>query len=134
MDVLSGDDDLFRWFLLCYMLGKPIQSSVAVNTWQLFVREGLDTPWTILAKSEAQLASALRRGKYSRYQHIMASSLHICMQQLIDFYDGSLLIMLESSQTEDEFSQRLQKLHGVGPKTAEIIMRETEEYFARRSD
>jgi endonuclease III len=54
------------------------------------------------------------------------------MQQLVDFYDGSLYLMLESSENENEFSKRLQKLYGVGPKTTEIIMRETEEVFARR--
>jgi 3-methyladenine DNA glycosylase/8-oxoguanine DNA glycosylase len=40
--------------------------------------------------------------------------------------------MLESSLDEDEFSKRLQKLYGVGPKIAEIFSRETEEVFARR--
>jgi 3-methyladenine DNA glycosylase/8-oxoguanine DNA glycosylase len=40
--------------------------------------------------------------------------------------------MCESSMDEEEFSKRLQKLYGVGPKTAEIFMRETEEFFARR--
>ena len=54
------------------------------------------------------------------------------MQQLINFYDGSLTLMIEDSMDEDELSKRLQKLYGVGPKTAEIFMRETEEYFARR--
>ena len=47
-------------------------------------------------------------------------------------YDGSLQLMLNLSENEEEFSKRLQELHGIGPKTAEIIMRETEEYFARR--
>jgi 3-methyladenine DNA glycosylase/8-oxoguanine DNA glycosylase len=51
---------------------------------------------------------------------------------LIREYEGSLLLMLESSYDEDEFSKRLQKLHGVGPKVAEIFSRETEEHFARR--
>lgn len=37
LDVLSGDTDMFRWFLLCYLFGKPIQSGVAVTTWRLFV-------------------------------------------------------------------------------------------------
>jgi hypothetical protein len=32
LDVLSGDDDMFRWFLLCYLLGKPIRSETAVDT------------------------------------------------------------------------------------------------------
>lgn len=54
------------------------------------------------------------------------------MRQLVDLYEGSLSLMIEQSEHEDEFSKRLQELYGVGPKTAEIIMRETEEYFARR--
>jgi len=49
-------------------------------------------------------------------------------------YDGSLLLMLESSGDEDEFSKRLQKLHGIGPKVAQIFMRETQEAFARRAE
>jgi len=40
--------------------------------------------------------------------------------------------MFDSSEDEDQFSKRLQMLYGVGPKTAEIFMRETEELFARR--
>jgi endonuclease III len=127
---LDGDDDLFRWFLLCFMLGKPIQSSVAVNTWQLFLKRGLDTPWAILGKNEHELARILREGKYTRYQHVMARSLLTCMDQLVRMYEGSLWLLLESSRSEDELSKRLRQLHGVGPKTAEIIMRETEEYFA----
>ncbi len=54
------------------------------------------------------------------------------MQQLIDWYEGSLVLMIEQSENEDELSKRLQKLYGVGPKVAEIFMRETEEFFARR--
>ena len=54
------------------------------------------------------------------------------MDRLIREYEGSLWLMLESSADETEFSKRLQKLHGVGPKVAEIFMRETEEAFARR--
>lgn len=40
--------------------------------------------------------------------------------------------MGEGSRDEDAFSKRLQKPYGVGPKTAEIFMRETQEFFARR--
>lgn len=54
------------------------------------------------------------------------------MERLIREYEGSLVWMLDSSANEQEFSKRLQKLYGVGPKVAEIFMRETEEYFARR--
>lgn len=132
LDVMSGDDDLFRWFLLCYLLGKPIQSTVAVRTWQLFIDRKLDLPWSILNLSDRQLVSVLHTGGYTRYQHVMTNALKTSMQQLINFYDGSLTLMIEDSMDEDELSKRLQKLYGVGPKTAEIFMRETEEYFARR--
>lgn len=132
LDVLSGDDDLFRWFLLAYLFGKPIQSSVAANTWRLFIERKIDTPWAILDISSRRLVDLLDKGKYTRYDEVTARALRICMEQLIRDYDGSLILMLESSENEDEFSKRLQMLYGVGPKTAEIFMRETEEYFARR--
>lgn len=132
LDVLSGDTDLFRWFLLCYLFGKPIQSTVAVNTWKLLVKKKLDTPWAILNISEHKLVSVLHAGGYTRYQHVTAHGLRMCVEQLIRDYEGSLYLMLESSMDENELSKRLQKLYGVGPKTAEIIMTETEEVFARR--
>lgn len=132
LDVLSGDTDLFRWFLLCYLFGKPIRSESAIKTWQLFVDSMLDTPWAIVDASDQYLVMTLHDGGYTRYQHVTAEGLKLCMERLIREYEGSLLLLLESSQNEDEFSKRLQKLHGVGPKVAEIFTRETEEYFARR--
>lgn len=132
LDVLSGDDDLFRWFLLTFLLGKPIQSTVAVKTWKLFIDRKLDFPWAILQMGDRELVSLLHRGGYTRYQHVMTRALKTCMQQLVDQYDGSLYLMIEDSLDEEELSKRLQKLYGVGPKTAEIFMRETDEFFARR--
>lgn len=132
LDVLSGDDDLFRWFLLTYLLGKPIQSTVAVKTWRLFIDRKLDMPWAILDAPDRTLTGLLHQGGYTRYQHVMTKALKTSMRQLVDFYEGSLSLMIEESRSEEELSKRLEKLYGVGPKTAEIFMRETEEYFARR--
>lgn len=132
LDILSGDTDMFRWFLLCYLFGKPIRSESALATWQLFIDKKLDTPWAIVDASERQLVRVLHAGGYTRYQHVTARGLKLCMERLIREYEGSLILMLESSLDEDEFSKRLQKLYGVGPKVAEIFTRETEEHFARR--
>lgn len=132
LDVLSGDTDMFRWFLLCYLFGKPIQSEVAVATWRLLIDEKLDTPWAIVDAKDRKLVSVLHHGGYTRYQHVTANGLKLCMERLIREYEGSLYLMLDNSQDEDEFSKRLQKLYGVGPKIAEIFMREVEEVFARR--
>ena len=132
LNVLSGDTDMFRWFLLCYLFGKPIQSDVAVVTWRLLIEDKLDTPWAIAGASDRQLVRALHNGGYTRYQHVTAHGLKVCMQRLINDYEGSLYLMLENSLDEDEFAKRLQQLYGVGPKIAEIFMREVEEIFARR--
>lgn len=134
LDVFRSEDDLFRWFLLCYLLGKPIQSGVAVQTWRLFIERGFDTPWTLMQTSNHTLARLLVEGKYTRYNHVMADALQKMSRQLINMYDGSLLLMISSSENEDEFSKRLQELYGVGPKTAEIVGRETAEFFARRNE
>lgn len=134
LDVLSGDDDMFRWFLLSYLFAKPIQSTVAAQTWELFIARKLDTPWAILDISHRALVRVLDEGKYTRYDETTARSLHRCMEQLIADYEGSLMLLYENSLDEDEFSKRLQTLYGVGPKTAEIFMRETEELFARRAE
>jgi endonuclease III len=132
LDVTSGDTDMFRWFLLTYLFGKPIQSNVAVQTWRLLVADRLDTPWAITEANSRHLVRLLYEGKYTRYAESTARGLQTCMNQLIRDYEGSLMLMYEYSENEDEFSKRLQKLHGVGPKVAEIFMRETEELFARR--
>ena len=134
LDVMSGDTDMFRWFLLCYLFGKPIQSDVAVTTWRLFIDAGLDTPWGIVQASDRELVGLLHRGGYTRYQHVTAHGLRVCMKRLIDDYEGSLQLMLEQSFDEDEFAKRLRQLYGVGPKVTEIFMRETEEIFARRAE
>lgn len=134
LDITSGDSDMFHWFLLCYLFGKPIRSETAVNTWKLFVDEALDTPWALVVATESQLVRVLHEGGYTRYQHVTAQGLRICMDRLIREYEGSLWLMFESSRNEDEFSKRLQKLHGIGPKVAEIFMRETEELFAQRNE
>jgi endonuclease III len=132
LDVTTGDDDMFRWFLLSYLFGKPIQSTVAVKTWKLFIEHKLDTPWAILQTHHRKLVNLLDEGKYTRYDESMARALHTCMKQLIDGFNGSLMLMYEISENEDQFSKQLQQLYGVGPKTAEIFMRETTELFARR--
>jgi endonuclease III len=98
----------------------------------LLIDEKLDTPWAIVQAKDRKLVRVLRRGGYTRYQHVTAHGLRVCMEKLIDQYEGSLFYMLESSPDEDAFSKQLQKLHGVGPKVAEIFSREVEEVFVRR--
>jgi endonuclease III len=132
LDITSGDTDMFRWFLLCYLFGKPIQSNVAVNTWRLLIADRLDNPWAIVEARPRHLVRLLYEGRYTRYAESTARGLQECMRQLVRDYDGSLMLMYEYSENEEQFGKRLQKLFGVGPKVAEIFMREAAELFARR--
>lgn len=132
LDIFSGDDDLFRWFLLCLLFGKPIRSESAVRTWELFVEKKLDTPWAIVQSPRAKVMWAINSGGYGHYGNSTYAGLVACMTKLISDYEGSLWLMIEQSQDEEEFVKRLRKLHGVGPRVAEIFMSEVEEVFARR--
>lgn len=132
LDIFTGDDDIFRWFLLCYLFGKPIQSQVAVQTWQLFIDRQLDTPWAILGENDRRIVRLLHEGGYARYAEVTTRGLRLCMEQLIRDYDGSIALLVASSEDESECIKRLTKLHGVGPKVAEIFMVEAAELFARR--
>ena len=109
LDIAHDELDLFRWFLLVYLLGKPIQSPVAVQTWRLLVEHQLDTPWALLAVERRRLVRLLDEGKYTRYDEKTATALRLCAQQLIDWYDGSLMLLIESSRSEVECAKRLQK-------------------------
>jgi 3-methyladenine DNA glycosylase/8-oxoguanine DNA glycosylase len=54
----------------------------------------------------------------------MSEELRDVMRALISDYGGSVARLVRTSSTRDEVSQRLQHFKGVGPKTAEIFMRE----------
>jgi endonuclease III len=132
LNIFSGDSDLFRWFLLSYLFGKPIRSNTAVQTWKLLVDRKFDTPWAITEAPRRKIVRLMYEGGYTRYAEVTTTGLKECMTQLIRDYEGSLLLMYEYSESQDEMTTRLQKLYGVGPKVAEIFMRDVEEMFARR--
>ena len=92
----------------------------------------LDTPWALLAVERRRLVRLLDEGKYTRYDEKTATALRLCAQQLIDWYDGSLMLLIDSSSGEAECAKRLQTFYGVGPKTAEIFLRGAAELFAQR--
>ena len=46
------------------------------------------------------------------------------MQGIIGQYGGSVARLVHTSRSREEISQRLQSFRGIGPKTAEIFLRE----------
>lgn len=117
---------LFKWFLASYLFGKRIQQDIARQTWEVFMKHGIDTPKKIANQSRQQLVELLGEGHYRRYDESMAHNLIEMSRQLIRGYHGNLLNMYDKSDNCKDFAKELQKLKGVGPKTADIFMREAQ--------
>jgi len=113
----------FQWFLACLLFGKPIQQEVARRTYLEFVKEGILTPEAILQAGWDRLVSLLDRGHYTRYDFSTATKL-LDMARHVKEDTGTLLALVQACHSKDELSSRLQELKGVGPKTAEIFLRD----------
>ncbi len=122
------ETDYFKWFLACLLFGKPIQQEVAKRTYVEFVREGLITPEAILHAGWDKLVEVLDRGHYVRYDFSTATKLLDVSKTLKEQY-GTLTALLQQSQSLDELSSRLQAFKGIGPKTAEIFLRDITPLF-----
>jgi endonuclease III len=124
LKVEKKEKELFKWFLASYLFGKRIQQDIAKQTWEIFMKNGVDTPRKIANHSWQELVDLLGKGHYKRYDESTAHNLLDMSHELIRDYHGKIMNMYDCCGDEKEFTERLQKLKGVGPKTAEIFMRE----------
>lgn len=113
----------FKWFLACLLFGKPIQQEVARRTYLAFVQEGLITPEAIVQAGWDRLVKVLDEGHYTRYDFSTATKLLSIMKSLQETH-GTLLSLLRACHSRDELSSHLQQMKGIGPKTAEIFLRD----------
>lgn len=113
----------FKWFLACLLFGKPVQQEVARRAYQELVNGKLTTPDAILQAGWDKLVEVLDRGHYVRYDYSTATKLLEISKDLKEKY-GTLTHLLQQSHSENELSERLQEFKGIGPKTAEIFLRD----------
>jgi endonuclease III len=113
----------FKWFLACLLFGKPIQQEVARRTYLEFVQSGMTTPDAIIQAGWDTLVKILDEGHYTRYDFSTATKLLDIMKTLKE-REGTFLSFLRACHSKDELSSRLQEFKGVGPKTAEIFLRD----------
>ena len=124
IDLSSGrETEYFKWFLACLLFGKPVQQEVAKRAYLELVKDGIDSPETILKAGWDKLVEVLDRGHYVRYDFSTATKLLDVSKALQEKY-GTLGALLKQSKTVDELSSRLQEFKGVGPKTVEIFLRD----------
>ena len=124
IDLQSGrEEDLFKWFLACLLFGKPIQQEVAKRTYLELLKAGLITPERILEAGWDELVRVLDEGHYVRYDFSTATKLLDVCRMLQEKY-GTLSMMINQSSSRKELEKRLMEFKGVGPKTAEIFIRD----------
>lgn len=124
IDLASRQEaEYFRWLLACLLFGKPVQQEVARRTYLEFVKAGLVTPQTITRAGWDRLVEILDEGHYTRYDFSTATKLLDVCQMLREKY-GTLTSLLKQCHSADELSARLQEFKGIGPKTAEIFLRD----------
>jgi endonuclease III len=117
------ESEYFKWFLACLLFGKPIQQGVARRTYLEFLNEGLTTPDAIIDAGWDRLVKVLGKGHYVRFDYSTATKIIDVCKALKEKY-GSVSNLLKEAKTPQELSSRLQEFKGVGPKTAEIFLRD----------
>jgi endonuclease III len=120
----NTDQGLFDWLLASILFGRPVPQKAAASAFRRFKEDGWDTPDHFIADDRHPLWNELWKGNYHRMSSVMAEELPDVMHALIADYDGSVARLVRTASTRDEISQRLQRFKGVGPKTAEIFLRE----------
>ena len=117
------EEELFKWFLVCLLFGKPIQRQVAERAFMVLAAARLLSPDAILRAGWDELVRLLDEARYVRYDFSTATKLlHVC-KELKERY-GSLTSLLAQSKTPAELSANLQEFKFIGPVTARIFLRE----------
>jgi hypothetical protein len=124
------EEELFKWFLVCLLFGKPIQRQVAKRAFLTLAAARLLTPEAILRAGWDELVRRLDEAHYVRYDFSTATKLlHVC-KELKERY-GTLSNLLAQSKTPAQLSARLQEFKYIGPVTAQIFLREVRPIWYR---
>lgn len=115
------EEELFKWFLLCLLFGKPIQRKIAERAYQDLIRERLVNPDAIIRAGWDELVRLLDQAHYVRYDFSTATKLLDVSRELKVRY-GSISNVVAEARTPSELSVRLQTFKHVGPVTARIFL------------
>ena len=117
------EEELFKWFLLCLLYGKPVQQQVAERAFLTLAAARLLSPDAILHAGWDELVRLLDEAHYVRFDFSTATKLLHVSKELKERY-GSLTNLLAESKTPAELSKKLQEFKYIGPTTARVFLRE----------
>lgn len=119
------EKDLFAWLIASFLFGKRIQQHIAKSAYQVIIeKHQVDTVQKMSGCTHRQLVSMLGEGRYARYDESTATRLTALCAGINQDYGGEVRNLMGESADQCELAARLQAFDGIGPKTAEIFIRE----------
>jgi len=119
------EKDLFAWLIASFLFGKRIQQDIAMAAYRVILeKHHIDSVRKMAACSHRQLVAMLGEGRYARYDESTADRLKALCTGLSSDYNGKVKHLVEQCTDAKELTHRLQSFKGIGPKTAEIFIRE----------
>ncbi|MEF2977615.1 hypothetical protein [Subtercola sp. YIM 133946] len=119
----GGADQLYGWFLASLLFGRPVQQSVAADTWKVLIDHRLTSPARFAEYDREGLRALLDEGHYARIDYVMTDELHDVMRTIVSEH-GSVSELVKNAESRAALKATLLELKGVGPRTAEIFLRE----------
>jgi hypothetical protein len=117
------EQELFKWFLLCLLFGRPIQRDIAESAYRELARARLVSPNAIIQAGWDKLVQLLDEAHYVRYDFSTATKLLEVCSELKRRY-GTMTHLLVEAKTTKELRSRLLEFKHIGPVTAGIFLRE----------
>jgi endonuclease III len=125
IDLTAGSDaEVFKWLIACQLFGERISQEVAAKTFRELVKAGYTTPRKLADADWQAIVDALGRGGYRRYDESTARELISIGKYLLEHYDGSMKNWHQQADSAAAITKKAQEFKGVGPKAAEIFVRE----------
>jgi len=119
-----GAPEVERWALAATLLGGGSSPAVALCTFRVLARAGLETIAATGDLKREELLELLERGDYARDPERAASRLQRLAQAIDERYSGRVAPLGEELESPDELERTLTALPGWGPVTARTFLRE----------
>lgn len=123
--------DLFDWLICVILFSKPVQQELAGAAFQELKKHKVDSPDGLKRAGWQRIVNLLGEAHYVRYDESTATRLLDASEKVRQDYDGKLKNLVKECDSAAALKKRIQEFKGVGPKGAEIFMREVKPvYFA----
>lgn len=125
---LSGDDDgqRFKWLVACLLFATRITQEIGADAFRALDDDGLLTPAKLSSANWQHVVELFDDAGYTRFDESKASQLIQLGKDVQERYDGKLSRLREGADTTKALTDRLTDFSGIGPKAAEIFLREVD--------